>query len=341
MFPCYIYYGPEGGERLYQINQLVKSLTELHGDGLEIHKYYLSEDRAEKIISDLDNGTLFASHTLAIINNSELLTKKQDLKQFAAFTQTLGEQTTLIFTSDSDRLDKGLYSLADRRAQEQFSELDDDKKVRWVRRYLEKKQMQMQPEALELFISLVSGNTQDMEQELDKMLLLFASMSAESTMTVELIERYIYHSREESVFTLFEAYSKGDFAGALEILNKLRSIKANEETSILIRMSYQIRQLASLSVIQRTRSLQKNDFRNARVFGNSTIEQYRLALKRMDSTKIQRHLILCSEFEMMLRQHKSSLHHHIIQLWLYSLFFASWKLKKEGKLFTVDHQRFG
>ena len=107
-------------------------------------------------------------------------------------------------------------------------------------------------------------------------------------------------------------------------------------------MGYHIRQLASLSNIQRQRRLENSDFRNARVFGGTNIAQYRAVLNRLDHVRIRRHLALCSEFELMLRQHKSALHHHIIQLWLYSLFFPSWKLEtRDRRLFTVDHQRFG
>ena len=342
----HIYYGPESGGRLYRIRQVEKSLRDIHNDRLLVRRYYLSETKLENILSDLDTGELFASHTLAIINNAELVSKKQDIQILSAFIP--GHHTTLLLNSDSDRLDKSLLSLAGNRAQECFRELTDSQKEHWVNRYLEKQNFYIPPEALELFLSLVSSDTQDMKQELDKILLLFnvsnltPDESDERVLSSELIEKYIYHSREESVFTLFAAYSEGNFAKALEILNKLRSTKANEETSILIRMGYQLRQLATLSDIQRQRRLDNSDFRNARVFGSTNIAQYRAVLNRLDHVRIRRQLVLCSEFEIMLRQHKQAIHHHIIQLWLYSLFFPSWKMEtRDKRLFTVDHQRFG
>lgn len=341
----YIFYGPESGARQERIREVQKGLSDVHGDGLAVNKYYLSEDSPERIISDLDNGTLFSSHTLALINNAELLSRVGDIKKFADALPVLAKSTTLIFISDSGRLNNGLLALG---KQESFKELTEAQKGNWVGAYLGKWKLRIEVEALDVFLSLVAGDTHSMRQELDKLLLLFLASGhgdedpeKRGPMTVDFIEQYIYHSREESVFTLFGAYTKRDFSGALEILEKLQGAGANEETGILIRMGYQIRQLATLSNVQRRHRLQSSDFRNAQVYGSRNIDQYRAALSSLDTAAIRRHVLLCGEFEMMLRRHKSAFHHHIIQLWLYALFFPSWKVRAQGtRPFGVDHQRF-
>ena len=309
MFPYYAYYGYESGTRLHHIHQVEKVIRDAHGEGLIIDKFYLSEDKVEGIITALDNGMLFASHTLAIINNAELLNKKKDIQ--ALVNLTVGGTTTIIFASDSDKLDNNLLSLVHRSAREHCHVLDDAQKKIWVSKYLSRKGLHIQPDALDLFLSLVAGNTLEMRHELDKALILLSTViTNKKELTSELIEHYIYHSRAESVSTLFNAYKERDFPKALEILHTLGRVKRGDETSILIRMVYHIRQLTG--------------------FGHN-------------SATIQRHIAVCSEFEMMLRQHKPAMHHHIIQLWLYSLFFPSLALpiqNRDRRLFNVSHHRF-
>ncbi len=348
----YIFYGPDAGDRLERIQNLRRKLEHTYGDELFVYRYYLSEDKVAKIISNLDNGTLFAAHTFVIINNAELLSRKDDIRAFRTLLSKRDDTTTLIFSSDSDKLNRDLLALVKPKQQEKFEELTDSQKRHWIIDYLRKQHIDMDDEALELFISLVSDDIHSMKQELDKLLLFVRSElpgggtagdeSADGTavlLTSEPVEQYIYHSREESVFTLFSAYAQQDFPKALEILNKLQGGGASQETSILSRMIYHIRQLATLGNVRDQRNLQSSDFRNARVFGPHNAALYRSALNRLSTGAIQSHVLICSECEMMLRRHKSAIHRHILQLWLYNLFF--FPAGDDGDGGSGDRSRYG
>jgi DNA polymerase-3 subunit delta len=343
MYPVYVLYGPESGERLEAIKNIRRELVKIHGDGLDETRYYATEDTPEKVIADLSNGALFASHTMVIIQNAESISRKPDIKTYADFVNRGNAEVTLVFTSEETRLDKALVSLAPEKARKIFWELFDNQKEGWVLNFLRGKGAAITPEALELFLSLVENNTQEMRQELEKILLLAPEGVADFTIGEELVENYIYHSKEESVYSLFAAYAEGDFAGALEILQKLRGAKSGDETAILIRITYQLRQLASLSAIRDRRPVQPGDYAALKIFGKRNQARYGMLLSRKDTRTIRRHIAACAEFEMQLRQAKTVMHGHIIQMWLYALFFplrGTLSGRKDRRLFTVNPNRF-
>ncbi|AHC16629.1 DNA polymerase III subunit delta [Salinispira pacifica] len=342
MHPCYMYYGPEHGKRQGLVNNLKSALVKNYGDALDVHKYYAGEDTPEQIISDLDNGALFASHTLALIHNAESLSRKSDIQHFEKFLKSQNPDVTLVFVSEQSRLDSKLVKLAAAEAREICWELFDNQKEGWVIQYLRKQNAGIEDDALELFLSLVGTNTQEMQQELDKILLLFDS-GEKPVISADVVESYIFHAKEESVYTLFDAYAARDFSRALEILSKLRGAKSHEETSILIRFSYLVRNLAGLQAISSERRLEPADFTGRRILGKRNQNLYRNLLSRLDEATVLSHIRSCNEFEMALREQKSNLHHHLIQLWLYSLFHPVknfFRSPRAKGMFGVDHQRF-
>jgi DNA polymerase-3 subunit delta len=343
LHPVYIFYGPETGQRLEAIDSVRKGLADVHGEGLEEHKYFAGDDAAGDIISDLSNGALFASHTLAIVQNAEAISRKSDISAYADFLRNENPDVTMIFTSSETRLDKALVKLAPESARKIFWELFENQKESWVVNYLRGRNARISPEGLDLFLSLVENNTQEMAQELDKMLLMAPEGQDSFVIDEELVENYIYHSKEESVYSLFAAYADRDFPGALEILQKLRGAKSGDETAIIIRMGYQLRQLASLSAIRDQRPVQAADYTALRLFGKTIQGRYARLLSVLDTATIRRHVSSAAEFEMQLRQARGAMHGHIIQLWLYSLFFplrGSLAGRRDTRMFSVTPNRF-
>ncbi len=323
MGSIYCYYGPETGRRSEKIQNVAATLRTRHGDGLEILKFYITEDEVENIISGLSNGALFASHSLAIINNAELITKKRDLDALSTFAGRQGKDTTLIFVSDQTKLNAKLTNLASSQTREIFWELFENQRSGWVQQYLRKQGGSIDPQALELFLSLVPNNTQEMKQELDKILLLIQEKSdGDWRIREETVVNYIYHSREESVYSLFDAYARENFERALDILIKLCSAKNNEETAIVMRIVYLLRNLASLGAIRDERKIEDMDYNAVNIRGKRNRAVYQQLLNRLDTARIRFHVLLTAETEMELRLQKSTLHPHIIRMWLYKLFYA-------------------
>lgn len=338
----YMFYGPESGQRVAAIQSVQKELKAVHADGLDVMKFYAVEDGIPEIIANLSNGALFSSHTLAIIQGAEGITKKTDIKQLADFAAKAGKDITLIFTSEQSKLEKGLVDIAPPEARKIFWELFDNQKAGWVSNYLRQHRTRIDQPALDLFLSLVENNTMEMQQELDKILLLCADQGEELRIDEDMIERYIYHSKEESIYTLFDAYVRRDFSAALDILRTLRNMKSSEETGIIIRFTYLLRQLASLSAIRDQRPISPGDYRSLRIFGKRSQSQFERLLKILDSQSIRRQVASCGEFEMQLRRQKGALHGHISDLWLYSLMFPETRVlpKADRRLLAVDHQRY-
>ena len=64
---------------------------------------------------------------------------------------------------------------------------------------------------------MIENNTKDLKSECSKLALFFGPGASIKT---EELEKYLYHSKEENVFTLFESIAQRNFDLSLEILSK-------------------------------------------------------------------------------------------------------------------------
>jgi DNA polymerase III delta subunit len=79
IFPVYLYLGPENGRKKEALQELQEQITKANGEPPEKHRLYAFESDSEAILTLVQNGSLFAAHTLVIVNNAEALNKKADV----------------------------------------------------------------------------------------------------------------------------------------------------------------------------------------------------------------------------------------------------------------------
>lgn len=77
------------------------------------------------------------------------------------------------------------------------------KKSQWLKSYFTKADLAITDDAIELLLALVENNTQQL-RVVSNQLVQFALSDNKNTITDSLIETYIQHTKQESVFSLFE-----------------------------------------------------------------------------------------------------------------------------------------
>lgn len=213
----YLLLGPEIGEKASFIDELKGSMQERFGS-LDSYKHYAFDLDLAALLRELRTESLFGGARFVEIHNCEQFTRKEQFADLASIAAAGGEDAALVFVSDEVRVDGRLDALVRKDRKRIFWELFEDKKRRWVATYLRRKGFAVDDEALDVFLELVAGNTLEMAAECDHLIVM---LEGKDRVGAQDVENYIFHSREESLFTLYAALLDGNTTRALESLSKL------------------------------------------------------------------------------------------------------------------------
>lgn len=104
----------------------------------------------------------------------------------------------------------------------QFFEMFENKKADWIRAEFAKYSLSIDNNSVSLLLDMVENNKSALEQEICNIATAILQKNAQQkNITNDLIEEYLYHSKEESPFSLFSALIAKKRDKALEILDKL------------------------------------------------------------------------------------------------------------------------
>ncbi|MDR1256128.1 MAG: DNA polymerase III subunit delta [Spirochaetaceae bacterium] len=228
----FLFLGPELGEKQDAIDRIRGELTAKYGSPPEETSFYAGDTPAADITSFLLNASLFSSARLILVKNAELLKKKEDTANFAAYLKAPAGDATLILVSDGTNLDRAIEDAVPKNAKRIFWELFDNQKPEWVRSYFRREGFSVDEGAVNAILELVENNTGALRRECSR-LVLFAGdkRGAKAAITAAEIEKWLSHTRGESAFTLFSALASGSLPRSLEILDALL---AAQETSVSI-----------------------------------------------------------------------------------------------------------
>ena len=87
---------------------------------------------------------------------------------------------------------------------------------------------------------MVENNTRDLRAVCERLAVFFGK---DAVIRFESIEQYVYHGKEENVFTLFAGLVRRDFELSLEILDKLLLSREEDAVRILSGVSWQLNNL--------------------------------------------------------------------------------------------------
>lgn len=210
--------GPEKGQKDQFIHNIRQSLKKKLGEDPESHKFYPFDNDMSQIISILRNGSLFSSHKLAIISNVEELKKAQEIKLLNEFCKNMPEDVTLILVSESVSIDRKVDKLVPAAQKKIFWEMFDNQKKSWIFKFFSDQGMKIQPSAVDILLEMVENNTNDLKIACGRLSFYF---NIGDVISEEDIDNFVYHSKDENVFTLFEKILLKDLGAALEVFSKI------------------------------------------------------------------------------------------------------------------------
>ncbi|OHD06879.1 MAG: hypothetical protein A2086_08145 [Spirochaetes bacterium GWD1_27_9] len=155
--------------------------------------------------------------------------KEADIKKLTSLCYEAGikgidDSTYLIMLNETtDKIPAGLTNLLTQNQNIIFWEMFDNQKPQWIRAEFKKHNLFIDDDAIQFIINTVENNKQQLEGEIQKIATSFDSLKKvdKNVVTKEIIEEFLYHSKDESPFTLYSAILEKKMGHALDILEKV------------------------------------------------------------------------------------------------------------------------
>jgi len=291
--------GPEEGEKRDFIQNVINSLGN-GSDSPETYRYYAGQTPIGDIISLMQNGSLFASAKCVILANIEQL-KKADLQQLSDYISHPEPSATLFLTTHEYKAPSILVKAVPKGQQKTFFELFENKKREWLLNYFRTSELYIEEDAIEMVLELVENNTLEMKNAADKLILYFGPGS---TLREDDIEEFIYHSKEENVFSLFQKIVDRDLAASLEILHKILLSGQSSGVQILGGLLWQFRRLLKLNRLLDQRFSPEDAFRAIPIHGKRNQQNYLKASRSYSTRDVERIIALIAEYDGKVREHR-------------------------------------
>lgn len=195
------------------VTKLTNDLIKKIGDG-DIIKYNLEETTISSIIEEASMNSMFSPQKIIIINNFYLYKdlKEKDQTMLTNYLEKKNNQNYLIFTS-SKALDKRKKIYKYFIDNETLIDGENFDFKKYVLEYLKKNNHTMSSPDIKYFLDLVGTNINDIDNELDKLILL----KKEEIITKEDMEELTVENFEDNIFAFTGAVLNNEVEKSLEL----------------------------------------------------------------------------------------------------------------------------
>jgi DNA polymerase-3 subunit delta len=204
----YLLLGPEEGEKDSFVEKLIGRIAKTIGQAPEIHRFYSFDSDVPEVLATLRNGALFSPYRVVLLRNVELLTKKKDLDQLSQYAANPAAQSSLVmFSEEIGRIDRRLDKLVPKENKVIFWELFENQKKGWILNFFKKRNIRIDSQSAAFLLEMVENNTKELKDICEKLSIYFGEGSE---IEYSDVEKILYHSKDENVFTLFDKIAGRD-----------------------------------------------------------------------------------------------------------------------------------
>jgi DNA polymerase-3 subunit delta len=307
----YLFLGPEIGEKFEAIKELRKKL----GGNPEEYSFYFGETPLNQILSTLLNGSLFADARLIQVKNAEAVKKKEDIEAFTAYMEAPQDNTVLLLVSDQTSVDKRLEKALGPQGKRIFWELFENQKTQWLENFFRREGCAISRDAVEAILALVENNTDALRRECSRLILF---LGRDRPVSLEDIETWLPHSREESAFTLFSRIARGELEKSLSICRSLLAARASPQ-AILAGLSWCFHKLRDYERLLKSGGASDFELKKIGLGSSRVREDYIQASRRYPLAAVDRSLAVLGRYDIMLRSGGRALEGLLMDLFLLKL----------------------
>lgn len=252
--PVYLIYGSEA----FFLQNIKKELTNkvLAGEEDNLSIYDLEDTPIQEVVTDAETYPFFGGRKLIIANNASFLKAKADNlafeHDFAYLERYLGqpaEYSVLVLIAPYEKIDerkKVSKMLKKNTTVVVCNPIKEQDLRQWIDSLANSLQIQITPDAYEIFEAELSANLQLLESELTKLALY---VGKNGTITKEIAERLIAHTSNSSSLRLVDAVIERDLHKAISIYKDLQKMK-EEPIAMIGLLAFQFRTILRAKLLK-------------------------------------------------------------------------------------------
>jgi len=313
--PLYIFTGPEVGERSATVARIKSSFAKKHGT-IDVHNLYADSTSVSQVLNLLQTGTLFMQAVCVVLNGAEQIKKKEEIEQiikWASLKQS--SPAILILLSDEISINKTLETAVPKEQKQIFWELFEGAKKEWIRSFFAKEKIKITDNAISSMLELVENNTDALRTACMHISLFF---DAGAIIQEEEVEQFLSHTKEETVFSLFDAITHTNLLLALSISQKLMSVKNTSPIQLIAGLTYCFKRLDEWhNAIKEAGSFNEFAMKKVGFTSKTAIAQYSRAAKNFSPKATTRILTLLNKSDYEMRASATSLQPILLDRLLY------------------------
>jgi DNA polymerase III subunit delta len=308
--------GPEAGQKEEFLKELASGLGGAGGGEPEVHRFYAFEAKMADVVRCLRNQSLFASRRLVIVAEADRVKRAEEVAALVEYIGNPAQDAALVLESSENprEMDKRISAAVPKENQRVFWELFDNQKKGWVVSFFRQRKISVDPAAVEALLDMVENNTRDMRSECERLALYFGPGAA---IEADSIEKFIAHSKEESVFTLFDAMARRELAACEEILEKILLSREAEAAQLAGGLLWQFRNLARLKRLLAENYELTEACTKLRITSRKNQKTYGEAAQGFSAPEVESVLLCLHGFEERMRSFKSDLHPLLLRMMVY------------------------
>lgn len=314
----YLFLGLEKGKKQQQIDQIISNLEKKNSQKVELHKIYPFDENINATLDVARNGSLFSSDIVLIVNQIEEFGTKA-AKEFSSFIKEKNSGTTIIFLSDENssyKIDPSIVKCIPKENLQIFWEMFESNKKGWLKDFFAKENISITGEAIDYILEMLENNTADFRATCEQIVLAHPKGQ---TLTPDILEEYLYHSKEENVFSLFEKVVERDFQSAVDVLHKIAFSDSSSWPQILGGILYQLKSLLSWAHLYQQNYSFEEIATQLNVKTKRAKSQMQLGCNNYSVNQINDMIILTTRIDSLVRESKTDVQQLIMDLYLYYL----------------------
>lgn len=312
--PAYLLAGPEEGEKDARVAAIAKAIEAKTGEPPERHRFHAFETRMADLVMVLSNHSLFARHRLVILADAESVKGKADVDALAAYLAAPADDATLVLETSElpGAVAAPVVKLIPKPAQVIFWEMYENAKKGWVVNFFRQRKVDLADGVVDHILDMVTNNTRELAAECGRLALW---VGPGAVLDLERAEQYLYHSKEENVFTLFDQLAARDHAGSQEVLDKILLSGENDPQQVAAGLLWQFGRIVKYQrLVDREHYNPEEAFGTLKIRGRRNQATVSAAAKAFSPAEIDTIVALLAELDTRFRMGRADLHPLMLQM---------------------------
>ena len=309
--------GPELGQKADFVAQIIAA-AESGGGEIEVLRTFPYDTDLVDLVATLRTPGLFTSHRVVVLQEVQDLRAGNQLDALSGYGAEPAAASTLVLTSSGMARDlpAALPRMVAKARTRIFWEMFENQRESAVQRAFRSRNLRIDADACALILELAPADGAALEELCGSLAGFFPPSTF---VAVEDIEQYLYHSREETVFSLFDRVVARDLQGCLETLTTLLLARRGDAIQIVAMLHSQFGRLIRFKELLAERKAPAAALAELRIVGKRMQRTFQEAHRRYPDAEMEPIERLLVEFDTRARLFNQELTEPLLQLLLYHI----------------------